>query len=53
VYRSMHLIHCKKDMSGWKTCPCLSPPVPICSLRDAISAPIRTILCSVRQIEAM
>jgi hypothetical protein len=23
-------------------------PVPICSLKDAISAPIRTILCSVR-----
>ena len=28
-------------------------PVPICSLKDTISAAICTILCSVRQIEAM
>ena len=26
-------------------------PVPICSLTDAISAPIRTILCSVRKTD--
>ena len=23
-----HGTHCKKDMSAWKTCPCLSPSVP-------------------------
>ena len=39
------MTHCKEDMSAWKTCPV---PIHICSLKDAMSAPIRRVTCSVR-----